>query len=174
MRRLSLTARGMSDAHSTGEVEVVLLHVEHPDTGEIVRVSSDYTERLNADPLLYGTRSTWMGANPVDEPFLFVGMQMELPGDQEDVPFVARLVLANLNSELVKTLQSFTRPATAHICTVLAATPDLVEIEYTDLLLSAAEFDQVQIELTLSHEAVEDEPFPAQRMTKKRFPGSYK
>ncbi len=173
MRRVSITARRSLDAAQSAEVGVVLMQFEHPDDGEILRVSSDPTERISADPLVYGTRSNWLGTNPVTDPFLFLTLGAEWPGDQEDAGFEARLILSNFNSEIVQTLRSFTRPAVAHLAHVMASTPDIIEVEARDLLLVSSDLDADRIELTLSRRAIEDEAFPSQRMTKQRVPGLF-
>ncbi len=173
MRRVSITARRDFEAANSSEVGVVLMQFEHPDDGRMLRVSSDPTERLSSDPLTYGTRSNWLGANPATEPFLFLTLGVEWPGDQEDAGFEARLILSNFNSEIVQILRSFTRPAVAHLAHVMAATPDLVEVEARDLLLVSSDLDADRIELTLSRRAIEDEAFPSPRMTKQRVPGLF-
>uniref|UniRef100_UPI003D6BBD61 hypothetical protein n=1 Tax=Pelagimonas sp. TaxID=2073170 RepID=UPI003D6BBD61 len=168
-----ITARRDFDAAHSSDVGVVLMQFEHPEDGSVLRVSSDPTERLSVDPLLYGTRSTWLGANPVTEPFLFLTLGVEWPGDQEEAGFEARLILSNFDSQTVQTLRSFTRPAVADLAHVMASTPDLVEVEARDLMLVASDIDADRIELTLSRRVIEDEAFPSHRMTKQRVPGLF-
>lgn len=84
MRRVSLNARLAQDAEATDEIYVVLLEVQHPDLERPLRLSTDNTERLSIVPLYYGTRSTWRGADPVDDPYLWVVASTLLPSDVED------------------------------------------------------------------------------------------
>ena len=69
MRRLSLNARMMQDEQSSDEIYVVLFKVTHPDLPEPIRLSTDNTERIASEPdVIYGTRSSWGGANPANSP----------------------------------------------------------------------------------------------------------
>ena len=118
MRRISVNARSAHDAASTDEIEVVLIQIEHPQLAAPVRLSTDPTERRSVDPLTYGTRSTWLGANPVTSPFLFILASAELPGDQEDAPASTALVLENVDVDLAVLLRSFTDRPTVHMAVV--------------------------------------------------------
>lgn len=171
MRRVSLNARRMQDADVTAEVYVVLFEITHPELPAPLRLSTDPTERLGTDPLIYGTRSTWRGAVPASQPFLWVVASALVPSDLEDAPATATLVLENLDRDLVGVIRSFTSPATVHMAVVLADTPDQIEGEWSDLLIVAADVTSGEISLSLSREEIELEHFPAGRMTRDRFPG---
>ncbi len=56
MRRVSLNARTAFDAATTAEVEIAQIMIEHPALDAPVRLSTDPTERISTDPLMYGTR----------------------------------------------------------------------------------------------------------------------
>ena len=171
MRLVSLNARQMLAAEASDEIEVLLFSIEHPDLEAPIRLSSDNTERLSEDPLLYCTRSTWRDADPETEPYLFLMVSAVLPSDLDDAPASAQFVLENLDSEMVTLLRSFQAPPTVHMAVVLASSPDLVEAEWTGLKLTAAEIDAGSITLSLSREEIEGEYWPTGRMTRLRFPG---
>jgi len=171
MRRLSLNARLAMEAEATGEIEVILLVFDHPELPAPIRLSTDNTERLSEDPLMYGTRSSWRGANPITDPYLFVIASAVLPSDLEDTPAAAQIVLENLDSEMVGLLQSFITPATVHLAVVLASSPDLVEAEYADLQLISHAIDAGSISLSISRDEIEAEYWPTGRMSRERFPG---
>lgn len=171
MRRLSLNARLALDAPASAEIEVALFLIEHPDLDAPIRLSTDNTERLSVDPLLYGTRSTWRGANPVTDPYLWIVASAVLPGDDDEAPASARLVIENLDAGLTTLLRSFTEPPTISIAVVLADSPDVIEAEWTGLQLASADITDAEITLTLSRDEVELEPFPPGRMTRLNFPG---
>lgn len=173
MRRLSLNARLAADAPASAEIEVVLLHVEHPELDAPIRLSTDNTERLSDEPLYYGTRSSWRGANPLTEPFLWVMASALLPSDIEDQPATATVILSNLDSEMITLLRSFTDPATVFMAVVLADSPDVIEAEW-ELELVGFEADAGEISLQLSREEIENELFPGARMSRSRFPGLHK
>lgn len=170
MRRLSLNARMAQDAVSTDRIDVVLFEIEHPLLADPIRLSTDNTERLSDDPLMYCTRSTWRGADPVTEPFLFILADALLPSDLDDAPAAGKIVLVSLDREIVGLLRSFTEPATIHMAVVSASAPDLVEAEWSGLDITDASWPD-EITLTFSREVIEREPFPAGRMSRARFPG---
>lgn len=174
MRRLSLNARQAMDDPASSEVEVVLIEITHDELDAPIRLSTDNTERLSADPLYYGTRSSWRGANPITDPYLWVVASVLLPSDQEDTPAGATLVLDNLDWNIAELLRSFRTPAHFAMAVVLASSPDLAEAEWQDLLLTSAEISAGEILLTISREEIELEYFPAGRMTRRQFPGLHR
>lgn len=171
MRRVSLNARLMQDADASGEIYVVLFWIDHPDLAEPIRLSTDNTERLSSEPLYYGTRSTWRGADPATQPFLWVIASAMVPSDLEDAPAAGSVALEVLDREMVRLVLSFTTPATIHLAVVLADSPDLIEAEWTDMQILSADIDAGEILLSYSREEVENEFFPSGRMSRDRFPG---
>lgn len=175
MRRLSLNARLAYEREDSDEVEIVLLVFEHPSISQPIRLSTDNTERLAEEPdLVYGTRSTWMDADPETDPYLFVIASAELPGESEDAPAAATIVLENVTNDIAALLRSFTSRATAHMAVVLASSPDVVEFETRNMKLVAAEGDAGEISLSLTRAPVEEETVPTDRFTKSRFPGMFR
>lgn len=171
MRRVSLNARLAQDAVATDEIYVVLLEILHPDLERPLRLSTDNTERLSIAPLYYGTRSTWRGADPVEDPYLWVVASTLLPSDVEDSPATGTLILENLDKEMVTIVRSFTDIATINMAVVLASSPDLVEVEYLGLEILSADITAGEISLRFSREEIEQEYFPGGRMSRDRFPG---
>lgn len=174
MRQMSLNARLAADDQNSSEIEVVLIEISHAALETPIRLSTDNTERLSTDPLYYGTRSNWRGANPVSDPYLWVIASVLLPSDQEDAPAAATLVLENLDWQITGLLRSFTTPATFAMAVVLASSPDLVEAEWDDLLLTSSEITAGDILLTISREEIELEYFPGGHMTRSQFPGLHR
>ena len=173
MRLVSLNARKAQDAAMSPEVEVALIEISHPDLEAPIRLSSDSTVRLSSDPLSYGTRSNWRGADPETEPFLFVLISTVLPGEAEDAPASAQLVLQALDARMAEVLRAVTTPAEVALAVVLAGTPDVIEQEWTGLQLTGAEGGAATVTLSLSREEIELEPFPSTRMTRRNFPGLF-
>ena len=174
MRRLSLNQRLSIEETSSDEVEVALFHIEHEALDAPVRLSTDPSERLTYDPLTYGTRSTFNGANPAYQPFQFVLVSTDLPSDLEEAPAEVSLVLENVTKGIADELQSVTSQATVHMALVLASSPNHIEAEYRDLKLVRAEGDASETTLYMSRQPVEEESFPVARMTKHRFPGLHR
>ncbi|TNF16836.1 MAG: hypothetical protein EP320_00825 [Rhodobacteraceae bacterium] len=173
-RSLSLNARLALEGITSDEVEVVLIEISHPSLPALIRLSTDNTERLSEDPLIYGTRSTWRGADPATEPFQWILAEAVVPGDQDDAPASAQLVLDNLDAQITEVLRSYTDLATVNLAVVLADTPDVIEAEFLDLKLVSAEGTDASVTLTLSREEIELEHFPAGRMIRTKFPGLHR
>lgn len=166
-----MNARLAADAEVSAEIEAALFLIEHPQLEHPIRLSTDNTERLQDDPYMMGTRSTWRGSDPSTQPFLWVIASAVLPGDAEDAPATAQIILENLDSEMVELLTSFTDPATIHMAGILASSPDDIEVEQEDLRIVSADVTAGEITLQLSREDLELEPFPPGRMTRMTFPG---
>ena len=174
MRRVSLNARAALEAASSAEVEVALFVIEHPSLATPIRLSTDPTERLTTEPLAYGTRSAWMGANPATQPYLFILASVELPGDQEDAPAAGTIVLENAVSQVAALLRGFTDRPVVSMAVVLASSPDVVEVEYRGLKMIGAQGTAGEITLQISRAPIEDEAVPMDRFTKDRFPGLFR
>ncbi len=171
---ISLNARLMQDADSSGEIQVVLIEITHADLDAPVRLSTDNTERVSEPPdIAYGTRSSWRGADPLNDPYLWIIASTVLPGDQEDAPAAASLVLENVDASIITLLRSFTEPADVAMAVVLASSPDVIEAEFGGMQIISMDADAGAITLSISRELVEDEPFPSGRMSYARFPGLF-
>lgn len=173
-RRVSLNYRLSMDASETDQVEVVLIHITHPELSGPIRLSTDPTSRLSVEPLTYGTRSTWKDSDPLTEPFEFVVAAAQMPDDNEDTPPAAQLVFAALDAGLAASLRSTNLPATVSMAVVLASAPDLVEFEIGGLKLVEAGGDAAEITLNLSRDPLTAEPSPFRRMTRTTFPGLHR
>lgn len=171
MSRVAIEAR---EAQSSDEVEIALFHIEHEALDAPIRIASGWTERLTEDPLTYGARSKWLGADPVTEPFLYLLMSAEIPGDMDDAPAGASIILDNVDRGIGDILRSITHPrATVHMAVVLASDPDTPELEVHDLKLMEADGSNGEHTLVISREPIEAESIPADRMTRDRFPGLF-
>lgn len=170
-RRVSLNARIGQEADATDEVDVVLMTITHPDLAQPLRLSTDPTERLSLDPLVYGTLSTWRAEGADRAAYQFVLLDATLPGDEADAPHQAQLVAELHDNDLALSLRQTTTPARVDIAVVLASSPDLIEAEWLDLRLTSADGDAGQVQLTITREPLASEPMPAGRMSRQRFPG---
>lgn len=173
MKRVSLNARLAQDAQATDDVYVALIEITHPSLDVPIRLSTDNTERLSTDPLYYGTRSSWRGADPLTQPYLWVVASALLPSDQDDAPAAGTLILDNLDADLVRVVRSITDMASISLAVVMASTPSLIEAEFTDLQIRSADIDAAEISLSFSREEIELEHFPSGRMSRNRFPGLF-
>jgi hypothetical protein len=104
-RTISLTMRKAANAQESGEVLVVLMTIWHPDlAGELIRLSSDDTVRLSADPLLYGTMSR-------GQQFLFFPFSIVLPDDRDEAPPSVKFQIDNIDRNMVPLIRSHLTPA---------------------------------------------------------------
>jgi hypothetical protein len=159
MRRISMNARQMQDEVSTDQIYVALFEITHPDMAGPIRLSTDNADKFSEDPLVYCTRSTWRGANPITDPYLWTIASALLPSDMDDAPASASLVLENLDSEMVAICRSVKTPPTVNMAVVLASSPNLIEVEYLDLQILSADIDAGEITLAISRDEIESEPF---------------
>lgn len=162
MAYLPLTVRRAVHAEHTAEIEVALVTITHANLATPIRVSSDPTQRLSAEPLRYGTISN-------DIEYEFILMSAIVPDDQKGTPPRTALVLDNIGAALVELVRSFTSPATAEIALVLASAPDSVFQRYKGLRIVRSSFDDSTVTIDLSREPFTSEPFGA-RQTKNFFP----
>jgi hypothetical protein len=171
-RRLSMNARMSLDAPASDELQVYLLKITHPYLDAPVRLSTDPTECLSYEPLMYGTKSTWQTSD--GSPFLFVLVSAQLPSDKEDEPAGAALVLENVDNQVAQMLRSTTARATVDMAVVLASSPNLIEQEFLGLRLMSVEGNASEVTLNISRDPINAEPWPAGRMTRQRFPGLHR
>ncbi|WP_455270300.1 hypothetical protein [Rhizobium herbae] len=174
MRNVSLNQRLANNSASTDEIQAALFFIEHPSLAKPIRLSTDNTERLSVDPLYYGTRSTWLTANPVADPFLWIVASTVLPSDLDDAPAAATIIVENVDNEIAKLLRSFTDHATVHVAVILASSPNQLEFEVRDLKLVSHDLNAGEVTLQISRQDVEEEDYPVDRMTKDKFPGLHR
>lgn len=172
MRNISLNARLAAAADSTEEVEIVLIKITHEDLDDPVRLSTDPTEMITEDPLVYGTHSTWKTGD--GSPFLFVLVSALLPGDEDEGPQQAQLSLSNVDNDIASLLREVRTQATVDMSVVLSSSPNTVEVEFLGLKLVSASGDASSITLTISREPITSEPWPSGRMTRERFPSLFR
>lgn len=174
MREVSLNMRASLDAASDDDVELILFVFDHPTLSDPIRLSTDPTERLSTEPLMYGTRSTWQGADPETEPYFFVLASAIVPTDTEDGPAEGELVLDAVDVGIAEALRSITNRATVHLAVTMASEPDAPSAEFTNLRLMSAGGDAERISLQVSRQPIEDETVPMDRFTKSTFPGLFR
>ena len=173
-RRLSFPGRRHFDASADAAVALVLIEISHPSLDAPLRFSTDMTERLSDDPLSYGTRSAWRGADPATQPFSFAAVDVEWPGERADTGPEARLFVSAIGTDVIDALRSVTEPPVVHMAKVLSTQPDVIEEECLDLEMHDVSADAVTLECALSHLPIWVELFPADRMSPDRFPALFR
>lgn len=146
-----------------GETLVSLLTFTHPDLGAPVRLSSDPTQRLTTDPLVYGTVSGGLE-------YQFVFMTVSHPDDFKGAPPRFTVSFDNIDATFVEIAQSFLTPATLSVKEVFASAPDTVVNSVSGFSTINFKFDDSTISFEVSREPFIVEPHGS-RMTKHAFPG---
>lgn len=167
MPQLSLSARSAFNAAQTDDEPIVLVELT-PAGGETRYLSSHPTERLSTEPLRYGTISE-------AREYEFVLMSMAWPDDQEGSPPRSTLVFENVVEDMAAAARGVTPGTQAHVVMklVMSSDPDTVEETYV-MKATGSTYSAQQVTLDVSREPIETEPWPAQRMTKERYPGQFR
>lgn len=171
MRSLSITLREAIFAQESDKVLVVLITFFHPDLTDPIRISTDPTQRLSEDPLIYGTISR-------GEQFVFIPVTAVMPDDQDEAAPRARLSLDNISiiglqegvQRVSDLIQLVPTPASVLIEVVLSSTPDIVEIAWDELQTAKATFNFETVQIDLEMNAFSTEPFPSGTFTPGAFP----
>ena len=171
MRTLSITLREAIFAQESDKVLAVLITFMHPDLTEPIRISTDPTQRLSDDPLIYGTVSR-------GEQFVFIPINAVMPDDQDQAAPRARLVLDNISVEGLQEdvfrvsdiLQLVPTPAMVLIECVLTSTPDIVEVAWDELQATKATINVETVQIDLAMDNFSTEPFPMGTFTPGAFP----
>ena len=172
MNRLSLNARADERAAAGGEVQVVLLKIDHPVLTEPVMLSTDATHVLSVEPLEYGTRSSWL--SPDGQPYKYVVMDAVMPADEDGILPAMEFVLRHVPAGMASVLRMVSTRATASIAVALASNPDVPEWVCLGLKMMAAEIQPGELTLSFSRDYVGSEPWPSHRITRQTFPGLFR
>ncbi|WP_296741451.1 DUF1833 family protein [Mesorhizobium sp.] len=164
MTTLSVSTRRSFNAESTDDVPIVL--VELQTAAGTQYISSDPTERLSIDPLFYGTVHN-------GQQYKAIFMAVTWPDDQDNAPPSTTLVFENVAEDMAAVARAGTDQFPVVLKLVMSSNPDFVEDQCT-LICTGSSYNAMQVSLTVSREPFESEPWPAQRMTRERFPGLYR
>lgn len=163
----SATGRAKLNAEQTSDVLVMLVTINHASLAQPVRLSTDPTTALSADPLAYGTISDGVT-------YEFALMSIIVPDDIEGTPPSTRLVLENVTQGMAGLFRSITTPGTVDFRLVWASAPDDEQEIRTGFKFTSATYDASQVVLDVSREPVAMRPMIAGHMTKRRFPGLHR
>lgn len=155
-RTTSATFKAAVFAQETGEAFILLITISHDDLDDDIRVCSD-GQQVTSNSLDY-------------EAFPF---QLTLPEVTEDGPPRARLVIDNVDKQIVEAVRTITTPPTVKIELVLASDPDTVEASFDDFVLRNIQYDMLTVQGELLLEVFETEPFPSAGFYPSNFPGLF-
>jgi hypothetical protein len=155
-RPLSAAARAAANAGETEELFLVLLTFSHPDLAAPLRVTSGGAEVTS--------RGNLFAAYP---------FELSLPGDDGARAPEARLVIDNIDRQIVAAVRALPAAPTVLIEIVRAAAPDVIEAKFEDFRLTGVTYDSQTVQGNLTIEDFTAEPFPAGRFTPGAFPGLF-
>lgn len=154
-RTQSQRAVAAQNAQQTDEVFVVLLTLSHPTLAQPIRVCNN-----NENVVSRGNT------------FIAVAFDIELPGEDDSRPGLATLRIDNVDRAVLLALRQIATPPTARIEVVLAATPDVVEVDFAGLILRNAIYDDLYVTGELAFEQIIVEPVSI-AITPARFPALF-
>lgn len=166
MRVLSLNMREAIFGQESGEVPIFLLTITHPELDEPVYLTTDPTTRLGTDPLTYGTVSRGIT-------FMYAGVDVTIPDEQDKSPPASKLTIANVDRGLVPLARSVNSPPSVKIEAVLASDPDMVEMNWPALDMSNLTYDAITLQFDLTMDSLITEPYPSGSFSPAYFPGLF-
>lgn len=155
-RNLSAPTRRALFAADSGDAFIILLTFTHEALATPIRVCSDSGDTTS--------RGNIFVAYPFD---------LTLPDDDEARAPRARLVIDNVDRQIIATLRNLQTSPVLTLEVVRAAEPDVVEAVFHDFRLHNVRYDSQVIEADLTIEDFTAEPYPAGSFTPSLFPGIF-
>ncbi len=155
-RSLSIAAKSSINDHSTDEIWLVLLKLEHDDWSSPIRLVRN-TEAVTSN-----------GDEYVPFPF-----EANLPDEEAEQVSVINWSALNASNELMDELRSVTGPIDGEIFWVLASDPDDVQIGPMTLQIRVFEYDAQVIKGTMVVEPIMDAVFGYKAMDNTNAPGLF-
>jgi len=155
-RLLSSPAQQAVFAPETGDAFIVLLTLSHPSLAAPICVTSDEVITVSN------------GVNFVPFPF-----DLALPNDLDSKSYRAKLVIDNIDRSIVQAVRSLTTAPSVLIQIVRAETPDVIEAQFVDFMLTNVTYDAYRVQGDLTVEDFTAEPFPAAIFSPGLFPGLF-
>jgi len=140
----------------TGECFILLLTIDHVDLEDPIRTSSD------------GVDTVSRGETFVSFPF-----EISLPSDSDESPPESKIVIDNVDREIVQALRSISSAPSVLMEIILASDPETVEIDWPDFELINVDYDALTVEGILTQERFTAEPYPYLKFTPGNFPGLF-
>lgn len=155
-RNLSLNALSAVFRQHTDEAFILLAQFAHWPTNEVYYAALN-TENVVSNGQVY--TATWF--------------DIVLPEISNRSPQGCQVSIDNVDLRLVGLLRSITEPLAVEIRVVLASQPDVIEMEFTDLVLREATWDVSKITGRLVSEDPLNQAFPAHQYDPRSFQGLF-
>jgi len=155
-RNISSITRQSLYSSESGDAFLILLTIDHMSMATPIRVSSDAVDTMSR------------GNNFISFPF-----DLTLPDDQDNAAPHARLVIDNIDRQIITAMRSISTAASVLIEIIRAADTDTVEAQFVDFKLTDISYDAQKIEGNLTIEDFTAEPFPAASFSPSLFPALF-
>lgn len=154
-------------SQETDQVVIILLSFESDELSDTIRVCSDPYEKLTSlGEDIYGCISNGLT-------YAFSPFDIWLPRDDKTGTVSAKLVIQNVDRQIIENIRSITKPLTVKTQVVLSSDVDTVELEYDYFKLSNIQYDSLTIEGNITLDYWGLEPFPSGRFVPSDFPGLF-
>jgi len=167
LSRLSPAAIKAMFSTDTDDSLICLLSIYGSNIEGTIRIASDYIQRLQEtdEEITYGLKSR-------GNDYTFVPFDISLPQEDESTTR-ARLTLYDPTRQLLPIVRQLSTNAIVKIELVLRSSPNIVEIDYGELLLANINYNAETITGDLTLESFDIEPFPSGTFTPNYFPGLF-
>lgn len=155
MRTLSNPALAAMTAQETDAVFLCLVTITHADLEHPIRVVNNIENITSRG-----------------DTFVALPFAISLPEEGGETLGVARLVVDNIDQQIVTALRTIMSPPTVMIEIILAGSPDTVELSLPNLVLRQASYTLTTVTGVLAWDEVMTEPV-AESITAFRFPALY-
>ncbi len=155
-RMVSSLTRQALYASETAEVFLILLTLNHESLSVPIRVTSDSIETTSRE-----------------NTFVAFPFELVLPDDQDNASPRAKLVIDNIDRQIVQAIRTMSSAPKVLIEIVRAESPDTVEAQFVDFKLTDVFYDAHHVEGVLTIEDFTAEPFPAATFSPSLFPGLF-
>lgn len=153
-------------AQESGEVAVMLLTITHSSLATPIRLSTDPTQRLTTDPLVYGTVSR-------TNTYYFVGMEVTLPDEKDKSAPASKMVVSNVDRSIIPLVRSINSPAQVKMEGLLVSDLSTVEFTVPAFDIVNVQYDAGQLTFDLTVDSFATEPFPSGSFDPASFAGLF-
>jgi hypothetical protein len=155
-RDVSTTFRQAAMAQETGECPLLLLTIDHDSLDLPIRVVNNHASITSRG-----------------ETYLACAFKFTLPDDQDGQKPAAKLIVDNVDREIVNAVRSLASPPTITAEIVLADTPNVVEAGFYDFELKNVQYDAFEVSGDLSIENFFSDSFPYDTYNSSTYPGVF-
>jgi hypothetical protein len=154
-RNFSEAATASINAQETDEVWLTLLTISSPELEQPLRFVNNKASVTSRGNL-----------------FLAFPFDVEFPGQDEQNPGEARLVIDNIDRQIVNFVRSISTPPKVTMEVVLGSSLDTVEASFSNMTLRNVSYNVTSVTGILRFEDIVIEPVTF-AMTPERFPGQF-